>query len=78
MRILTKIKQLFCKHSFEKHYIPYGFRIVDGWLVHTTDNFVKIVNHKVHEYGKKVEPETVGQCTGRKDVPMMNYYLKGI
>lgn len=35
MRILTKIKQLFCKHSFEKHYIPYGFRSVDGWLVHT-------------------------------------------
>ena len=35
MRILTKIKQLFCKHSFEKHYIPYGFRIVDGWCVHT-------------------------------------------
>ena len=35
MRILTKIKQLFCKHSFEKHYIPYGFRSVDGWLVPT-------------------------------------------
>lgn len=34
MCILTKIKQLFCKHSFEKHYIPYGFRIVDGWMVH--------------------------------------------
>lgn len=32
-----------------------------------TDDFVKIVNHKEHEYGKKVEFETVGQFTGLKD-----------
>lgn len=31
--ISTKFKQLFCRHSFEKHYIPHGFRIVDGWMV---------------------------------------------
>ena len=35
IHILTKIKQLFCKHSFEKHHIPYGFRIVDGWFAQT-------------------------------------------
>ena len=33
MDILTRLKQLFCKHTFEKHYIPHGFRIVDGWMV---------------------------------------------
>lgn len=38
MRILTKIKQLFCKHSFERHYIPYSFRVVDGYLVHAFED----------------------------------------
>ena len=32
-----------------------------------TEDFVKIVNHKEHEYGKKVDPETVGQYTGLTD-----------
>ena len=33
INIRIKIKQLFCKHSFKKYYIPHGFRIVDGWMV---------------------------------------------
>ena len=37
MSIAKRIKQLFCKHSFEKHYIPHGFRIVDGWMVRAYD-----------------------------------------
>ena len=37
MGISNRIKQLFCKHSFEKHYIPHGFRIEDGWMVRAYD-----------------------------------------
>lgn len=38
MSIAKRIKQLFCKHTFEKHYIPHGFRIVDGWMVRACDH----------------------------------------
>ena len=32
-----KIKQLFCKHSFEKYYVMHGFRVVDGWIERVYD-----------------------------------------
>lgn len=37
MEILRKVKQLFCKHSYEKHYIPNGFMVVDGWMQQAFD-----------------------------------------
>ena len=57
--------------EMNSRYIFRGKDISGEWhygdLEWFTDDFVKIVNHKIHEYGKKVETETVGQCTGLKD-----------
>lgn len=48
-----------------------GKDIADNWhygdLEYITDDFVKIVNHRMNEYGKKVEIDTVGQFTGLLD-----------
>ena len=47
MNIITKLKQLFCKHSYEKHYTQHGFRIVDGFFTQTYE-------YRCKKCGKKV------------------------
>ena len=34
---MLKIKQLFCKHRYEKYFIPHAYKIVDGWMVQVTE-----------------------------------------
>lgn len=48
-----------------------GRDIANNWhygdIEYFTDDFIKIVNHSNHEYGKKIENNTVGQYIGLAD-----------
>lgn len=32
-----KIKQMFCKHRYERYYVAHTYKIVDGWWVRVTE-----------------------------------------